>query len=245
MRATAIAWPIALLLTAAGLAAPAASQEASPGPCAAAVTRQLQAWKATGPPRDEPGASEASLTRYRPTGGIGTWVVESRTLTSVSLLQVTPARLIRLEWTDACAVSSDDWPRPAAEAPRFTDDDLRALVDSGRPGVLYVWSPHMPLSVDGYRHIAAAAAARGMSVHPLLEPAADRAFAQASLARGGLPADALRVADSVELWFRDVHLHAPSILVFARGRIAGEAWPGYHSAEEYSAFLDRVVAGRR
>ncbi len=241
MRAWVLSWPAALLLAGAALAAPAANQEASPGPCAAAVTRQLRTWAVVGPPRDEPHAQ----MRHWPTRSIGTWVTVVRTPTTLALLQVTPERLTRLEWTDGCVVDSDDWPRPSADAPRFTDAELEALVASGRPGVVYVWSPHMPLSVDGYRHVAAAAAARGMSVHPMLEPAADRVFAQASLARGGLPGDALRVADSVELWFRDVHLHAPSILVFARGRIAGEAWPGYHSAEEYGAFLDRIAAGRR
>lgn len=205
------------------------------------MTRQLRAWGATGTPRDEPHAQ----MRHWPTRTIGTWITEVRTPTTLALLQVTPDRLTRFEWTDGCVVSADERPRPAAGAPRFTDADLRTLVASGRPGVVYVWSPHMPLSVDGYRHLAAAAEARGMSVHAMLEPAADRSFAQSSPARGVLPPDALRVADSVELWFRDVHLHAPSILVFARGRIAGDAWPGYHSAEEYGVFLDRVMAGRR
>jgi len=241
VRASVVAGPIALLLAGAGLATPSARQEALPGPCAAAVTRQLRAWHAAGPPRDEPHAQ----MRHWPTGTLGTWVTEVGTPTTVALLRVTPARLTRLEWTADCVERTDDWPRPAADAPRFTDADLQTLVASGRPGVVYVWSPHMPLSVDGYRAIVAAAASRGVGVHAMLEPGADRAFAQASLGRGGLPPEALRVADSVELRYRDVHLHTPVILVYARGHIAGDAWPGYHSAEEYAAFFDRVLAAPR
>ena len=227
------------LLTSAGSVVPAAGQEAFPGPCAAAVTRQLRAWGARDEPRDQP----APLTRHWPTRSIGTWVTESGA-PAATLLRVSPTRVTRLAWTDGCVVRRDSRPRPAAATPRFTDADLTALVSSGRSGVVYVWSPHMPLSVDGYRAIATAAAARGFAVHAMLEPGADRAFAQASLARGGLPRDALRIADSVELSYRDVHLHTPVILVYARGRIAGDAWPGYHSADEYGGVLDRALAGR-
>lgn len=228
------------LLTSLGAAAPAAGQEAFPGPCAAAVSRQLRAWGAAGEPRDQ----AATTTRHWPTRLIGTWVTESRGPAPV-LLRVSPTRVTRLAWTEGCVARREERARPAVATPRFTDADLTALVSSGRAGVVYVWSPHMPLSVDGYRAIAAAAAARGLTLHAMLQPGADRAFAQASLARGGLPRDALRIADSVELSFRDVHLHAPSILVFAHGRIVGDAWPGYHSADEYGAFLDRMVAARR
>jgi hypothetical protein len=41
-----------------------------------------------------------------------------------------------------------------------------------------------------------------------------------------------------------VHLHTPVILVYAHGRITGDAWPGYHSADEYGGFLDRTLASR-
>lgn len=230
----------ALLLSAAGAAAAASPPDALPGRCADAVTRQLRAWHANGPPRDEPHAG----MRHWPTSTLGTWVTEVRTATTVALLQVTPAQVTRLEWTADCSARSEGWPRPAADAPRFTDADLRELLASGRPGLVYVWSPHLPLSVDGYRQAVAAAGARGLRVHAVLAPGADRAFARTSLARGALPENALRTADSVELWFRDVHLHAPAILVFARGRIVGDAWPGFHTDGEYGEFIDRALRRR-
>ncbi|MBL8136470.1 MAG: hypothetical protein JNL48_07600 [Acidobacteria bacterium] len=229
-----------LMVSAAGGPAPASAQEALSGACAEMVTRQLRAWHATGPPRNEPHAG----MRHWPTSALGTWVTEVRTPTTVAVLQVTPARLTRLEWTEDCVARSEERPRPVADTPRFTDADLRVLLSAGRPGLVYVWSPHLPLSVDGYAQAVAAARARGLTVHPVLAPGADRAFARASLARGALPDDALRMADSIELWFRDVHLHAPSILVFARGRIVGDAWPGFHTDSEYGAFIERALRQR-
>jgi hypothetical protein len=237
---TAVAAPIAALVLSAATVGAVSAQEALPGACAEAVTRQLRAWHATGPPRDERHAG----MRHWATSALGTWVTEVRTPTIVALLRVSPEQLTRLEWTDDCVAQPEEWPRPAAASPRFTDADLQGLLTSGRAGLVYVWSPHLPLSVDGYAQAVAAARVRGLTVHPVLAPGADRAFARASLARGALPDDALRTADSIELWFRDVHLHAPSVLVFARGRIVGDAWPGFHTDGEYGEFIERALRQR-
>lgn len=239
-RVKPLAGVIAALLAGMAGAQPPAVPQAMPGRCAEDVGRHLQRWDAVPPPRLDATAS----VRHWPTRRLGTWLTEVRGAETVALLRVTPSRLTRLEWSAGCEVRTDDTARPAVEAPRFSDADLEALVASGSAGVLYVWSPHMPLSVDGYRALAAAAGARGVSIHVMLAPGADRAFARASLSRGGLPPEALRVADAVELHYRDVHLHTPAVLAFAKGHIAGDAWPGYHSADEYGAFLDRALGPR-
>jgi len=153
-----------------------------------------------------------------------------------------PDRLTRIAWSASCVVAETTRDRPRVPEPRFDDDDLRRLVQGNGRGVIYLWSPHMPLSVDGFRSLRAAADARGLAVHAVLDPAADRAFAAASLTAAGLSATALRVADSVELTFRDLVLHAPSVQVYGGGQLRGSAFPGYHSPEEYGVFLDRVLA---
>lgn len=237
-------WPggaIVALLLCAGTAVPQAGQEAHRGLCADARARQLHAWQVVGQPRPVPGTQ----VRHWPTRQLGTWVADDGTAERPVLLLVTPTTLTRVEWTAGCDLQSHEWPRPAVASPRFTDADLAALVNAGRPGVVFVWSPHMPLSIDAYRPLRSAATARGMTVHAVLDPGADRAFARGSLDRGGLPNDALRVADANELRYRDVHLHTPVVLVFAGGRIIGDAWPGYHGEAEYGEFLDRALAERR
>lgn len=213
-------------------------------PCMAAVERQLDAWGAVAPARPQPGAGGA-VVRHWPTRRLGEWVAEVHDPSAVRAVRVTPAAVTTAAWSATCAVTASERPRPAAAAPRFSDDDLARALAAPAPGVVYVWSPHMPLSVDGYRAIAAAASARGLTVHAVLDPGADRAFAAAERARGGLPAEALRVADSVELLFRDVLVHAPTVQAYARGRLVGSAFPGAHGADEYGAWLDRVLAEAR
>ena len=147
--------------------------------------------------------------------------------------------------------------RTDAHAP-FTDADLRRLVAGvvGRGGgaraavetaadppvavVVYVWSPHMPLSVDGYREIALAADALGMALVPVLIPGSDRAFALREAARVGMPTEHVRTSRSIELAMRDAHVHAPSILVFGRGRIS-PVLPGYRDAGGYRRYLEAFL----
>ena len=45
----------------------------------------------------------------------------------------------------------------------------------------------------------------------------------------------------MELQFRELALHAPSIAVFADGRLVGPLLRGYRTAEEYGEFFDRVL----
>ena len=133
---------------------------------------------------------------------------------------VTPDRVtIRVFAGDCVASTAEESNRPDDGLEHFTDADLRRAVsaastDGSRGVVIYVWSPHMPLSVDGYREIATAAAAHGLCLVPLLFPGSDPDFAAAEAERAGIPDDGLREAASVELDFRDAQLHAPSILVF-------------------------------
>ena len=74
---------------------------------------------------------------------------------------MTPERLSRIRWSATCATSDDERAAAAAAAPAFTDRDLVALLATPASGVLYLWSPHMPLSVDGWAQLTRAAASRG------------------------------------------------------------------------------------
>ncbi|MDA1102248.1 MAG: hypothetical protein O2956_01440 [Gemmatimonadetes bacterium] len=124
--------------------------------------------------------------------------------------------------------------RPA----RFTDADLGSALSAaaGRPVVVYVWSPHMPLSVDGFAEIQKAADRLGLSVEPVLIARGDADFARREAERVGMPASALREIDSVELVMRDAQVHAPSILVFGPDRVS-PVLPGYRNSDGYGRYL--------
>ena len=212
--------------------------------CTAEVEAARRQWEAVAPPLPQPPLTPGATLRHWPTRTLGVWLVEDSATHHATLTRVDAASLTRLTWAPGCSATTTTRPRPTAPAPAFNDADLAGVLAASGQGVLYLWSPHMPLSVDGYQTVAAAATARGLAVEPLLDPAADRAFARTEAAARALPPSALRVADAVELQFRELALHAPSALVYARGRFVGSPLRGFRTAEEYGAFFDREL-GRR
>jgi hypothetical protein len=233
------------------LAAPAlASVDArraqhAPGPrCGAQVTRQLRDWRVAAVPVAQPALRRGGTLRHWPTDALGVWVVEDASPDHAVVMRVGPAELERMEWSAACEPVVTTTRRLRPPAPSFSDEDLAALLASADRGVIYLWSPHMPLSVDGHAHVARAAGARGLALHVLLDPNADSAFAASSAADAALPASALRVADSVELQFRELVLHAPAAALFANGRLVGPVLRGYRTAAEYAEFFDRTLAAQ-
>lgn len=124
-------------------------------------------------------------------------------------------------------------------APVFGDEELAAAIEAAAPDpvVVYFWSPHMPLAVDGVAEILEAGEASRAHVEVVLIEHADPAFAVREAERVGMPRSALRVAASIELLMRDGPLHAPSILVFSTDRVS-PVLPGYRNAEGYASFID-------
>ena len=217
---------------------------AAAGLCAADVDAARRRWQAVAPALAQPPLAPGSTLRHWPTPIVGVWLVEDVAPDHATLTRVDAASLTRMTWAAGCTATTTTRPRQSAPPPAFSDADLAAVLASGARGVLYLWSPHMPLSVDGHAAVAAAARARGLTVEALLDPAADRAFAAAQAAARGLPASAVRVADAVELQFRELTLHAPSAAVFAGGRLVGPVLRGYRTADEYSEFFSRVLGER-
>jgi hypothetical protein len=124
------------------------------------------------------------------------------------------------------------------DRPAFTDVYLRQLVEAAAPAplVVYVWSPHMPLSPDGWPEIERAAMSAGMRVAPALIAHGDRAFASREARRVGMPDEGLREVTSIELIARQAQVHAPSIVIFGTERVS-PVLPGYRDAVGYLRYL--------
>ena len=179
-----------------------------------------------------------------PTREIGTWVlVHEAAEEAPSLARVDARSTMRVSFDAQChelSTSAAVQPGASPAAGAFTDDDVRAMLDGAPQGVVYLWSPHMPLSVDGYRTVSDLARRMRMSFTALRDPMSDAAYAAAVAREAGLPASALRTFTSIELSFRQLNLHAPAVLVFSGGHFDGLAVPGYREAAGFEA----AIAGR-
>jgi hypothetical protein len=239
-----------LLITAAFAPQPAATAQprsvvAEQRGCRAAVERRLREWGA-GDERYRDADAPSGVQQWRlPTRELGTWLLlQGPPDQPAAIARVDAGSTTRVAFDAQCnerlTMSEASSIGPAA-GEAFTDSDLRSLLAAQPQGVIYLWSPHMPLSVDGYRTVLGVATRLRMSFTALRDPMSDSGYAVAVAKETGLPPDALRTFTSIELGFRQLSLHAPALLVFARGRVAGLAVPGYREAAGFeSAIIERL-----
>lgn len=194
---------------------------------------------------DPPGPTGARAVRM-PSATFGVWVrLTVDASGAVSLERITATGVEVRRFGTACRILVEV--HEAGEAPgagAFTDEVLAARLAQDDAGAILVWSPHMPLSVDEYAELQHAAAALDLSLVVVLDPAADAGYASRVAAERGLPESALLRLASVELAFRGMTTHAPSVQVFAAGRLVGPVLFGYRDRETARAAIAQVLAAR-
>lgn len=216
-------------------------------PCATAIEAQLDAWGAAFEVLRAPTGIDGRPAYRIATERLGAWATleppwggDPRSRLSLASAE----RVVTLTFDGACRATRAESPGPGRGVDVFDDRDLELLLERHPSAMIYLWSPHLPLSVDGYREAAAAAASRGLGFAAVVHPSSDRAFVEEAAEAAGIPPEARRPLSSVELSFRDLAVHAPAILVYVDGR-AQSPLPGYRSAAGYLEYLDALLADRR
>lgn len=119
----------------------------------------------------------------------------------------------------------------------FTDASLDSLMAANNRGMIYVWSPRMPLSVKGLVEARAAAKTLGVTFTALAAESSD----------DDLNASAASVADrqrmeSLELVYRNATIHYPSMLLYDNGRIIDGVYPGYKNRATFAQYAREKFA---
>lgn len=211
--------------------------------CEPAVRTQLAHWdaqlaKAVFEPAPPTGGRSARM----PTRVIGLWVrMVEEGPRQVALERITSTRVERLRFDEACAVSELAVASPPPPQGAFGDSDLITRIAREDRGVVLLWSPHMPLSVDQHAVLARVAPDLSLTVISLLDPAADPDYAARVSRERGLPAEATRPLGGVELALRGMTTHTPSLQVFAGGRLIGPVLYGYRSEAPLRAALTALL----
>jgi hypothetical protein len=199
------------------------------GTCDASVASYERAWHGAGEWHrlaPYPVARDAS-----PTDSIGVWLERSRAIDgSLELRRVSANETLVARTSGAsCEVHVTRHRRSydaATTSAAFTDDDLRTLVRENESGMIYVWSPGMPLSVRGLDEARAAAKALGISFTAVVADAApgDLRAVDRSIARS---------MSALDLVYRNATLHYPSVTFYDHGELLGSAIPGYKQRDTY------------
>ncbi len=215
--------------------------------CEAALRSQLVEWHARLDAAlvDAPGPTASRSLRV-PTDALGLWVrISERGPGEVALERITAVRTERVSYDAGCVPEPSAVAMPAPPPDAVSDADLITRVARGGRGVVLLWSPHMPLSVDQHAVLARVARDLGLAVVPLLDPSADAGYAERVARERGLPPEATRPLGGIELAFRGMTTHTPSLQVFADGALRGPVLFGYRSdAALRDALAGALAAGR-
>jgi hypothetical protein len=215
-------------------------------PCEEAIRRELQGWGAredvvfAGAP-DPTGTLGALL----PTETLGIWVrLEVDPHGEALVERITAARIESRRFGPDCVAVDIGRRELTIATDGWTDAELAERLRKGDTGVILLWSPHLPLSVDAYDLLLGLTREMGIELVVALHPEADAAYARSVALARGMPSSVLRPLAGIELVFRGMTTHAPSVQAFAGGRFLGPVLPGYRDREGFRLSIERAL-GRR
>lgn len=191
-------------------------------------------WRALAP---VPVPHEAS-----PTSRIGTWVERSPGDASQLEMRRVSAGLTEVATIDAasCTVTRSKFVRvfnTDSLRNAFTDEQLAVTVSANRRGMIYVWSPRMPLSVKGLETARASAAKLGIAFTAVVAETND-----AELRSLAVDSRDTQRMESIELVYRNATIHYPAAVFYADGKIIDGAFPGYKETDTYVRYAREQFA---
>ena len=215
------------------------------GRCVPLVGAALNRWGSKGDWQRELSNPGVLSTHRSPSNETGVWIALSKTPTgTIRAVRESLSLRTTIEWTE-----SDCVPRMAAQPIRyrvpaselkktFTDERLKALLKRSKDGLIYSWSPQMPLSAGSLAEVRKTASTLHLPLTLVLDPSADRRLAESFARANRFPAESTLPMQSLELLHRGMGEHYPSLIVYRKGEVVGRAFPGYKSSERYMAFVN-------
>jgi hypothetical protein len=212
--------------------------------CGAQADRLARKWGAIGKWRTSAPDMDGAAAFRAPTKDFGAWVV-ARWLPDghVQLSRHSLGSMLRASWVggpkDCVPLLQTATPRTFAKlsADSWTDARLGEVVDTGKKGFVYLWSPHMPYSIKGLNELPQLKKKLGAEIVVMLDPAAHERDAVAVVRQYKFPKEYLARFNSMELYMRDALIHAPSMLPFGSKKLGTRLLPGYRKASDMEAFL--------
>lgn|GEM_PF-5413423 len=202
-----------------------------------------------------PSAREMDGSRrfQTPTQIVGVWVEARVFMNGETLLRRITSNFVETRTFDlqTCALkqtvrkSRELFDSPTASQVKFSDRDLRVLLDENPRGLIYIWSPNMPYSYQqrlkgksGVEIVRDIGRRLGLKVTVVLDPAASAGYARQLVSQHSyMKPESLRSVQSIELSMRSMRTHYPALIVYANGRLARHGYPGLGTEEEYTKYI--------
>lgn len=167
-------------------------------------------------------------TYYSPTEIFGEWVIVLPENGGVTLTKANEASEIRVNFSRDCKRSLKIVDLPMV--PFTKGDEYLKDVIKDKKGIIYLWSPQMPLSIRGISSVKAAAKSLGLTAIILM----DNSNKIPQYMNKNIE------VNSFELRMRNAYLHFPSIMAFENGKLKNTVKYGYENKDEYKKDLKKM-----
>lgn len=184
---------------------------------------------------------------YRsPTSRIGVWIeVGLYPDRKVIASKISSSSFLHVSWDNSCNPQMGNELRTLSDHPKnlphgasvMTDRELEKILKQEDKGIIYAWSPYLPLSLDSAKAARRLSQRLNIAFIPVMDPDADWKLAFSRIDHSGLPRTMAQKIESLELIFRQLTLHYPSILVFKKGKFVSSFLPGYENSASYEKFI--------
>lgn len=171
-----------------------------------------------------------------PTENLGEWVVVHMDNEKYYLSKVSEKQELRLTMVKKSCAKKLELVEKKVVSRGFTDSDLKKKIGKDKQGIIYLWSPHMPLSVQGLPVIKKLSKKKNWDLIVLLDP---KAKADKELEGHFSKTDLVR-PQSFELKMRNAYLHYPMLLGYKNGKILNKVKYGFEEYELYEKYFDHL-----
>lgn len=124
----------------------------------------------------------------------------------------------------------------------FTDRDLDSILRSedtqNTAGLIYAWSPRMPLSILGADEIAIIAKKLNLPLYIVVDPSATEQEIRNSVGNNSLLKNSAALR-SEKLISMSMKIHYPSLVMYRNGNLLTPSRPGYDEPERLEAYIIR------
>jgi hypothetical protein len=216
-------------------------------PCKDSIASLLESWDSRDVWRRMVAPGKDAYSFSSPTGKLGVWVeLHSEGDGQVRAVRMAEDTAMEMTWdTSNChpQLTTQKFERPRSGS--FSDEELRKLVNGGKAGVIYAWTPGMVYSMDAYADLKKVTSKLGLKLTLVMDPSADPASARKMSRAQGFPLSGNdRRMESVELLARGMNIHYPTLVVYADGKLADSevvgAWPAQRFEERIQAELAQI-----
>lgn len=207
-------------------------------PCAAQIRAIVQKWKSAEEWQIEP-SGNGEFKYSTMTSDFGVWIqVYKDSGDQINLEKVDANALLRFNISkkncrsDIEIISSQKNPNLSTYG---TDQELYKRINKNKNGIILSWSPSMPFSIDAIGQARKVAQNEKIDLIVLLDRNANLKKAQQIVKNNFWPSEYTQKFDSVELTYRKIENHFPSILFFKDGKLKNYLLPGLKNAVSYKA----------